>query len=182
MLAYVEKMFIMQLIVLGCLMTEAHSEKYGVIGRFIHRKERRIASANELASSQPVKVLKDILSQRYPDAVLTVTEPDGHPFAKIYIEATWNINREWRGVITEREGQARVEVWTGRQIKVFWADFEKEKHVGYLINSREEEDRFIPRDASRNAIIAAIKEATEKPLAFQGPNKPGLERGRRIIK
>lgn len=158
-----------------------YSKKEGIVNRIAHRKERRIQSAIDLAASRPVGALRDILIRHgIQDAVCTVTEPKRHPFARISVEITWDINRHLTGILTEDHGHSFIEGWNGRQIKIFWADTDKKRHAGFMINTNDG-DTFVPVEADATRLVAVANAAIKNPLRFQGSIKPGTERHRKIV-
>lgn len=147
--------------------TEKIIERSGPLRPLKARSERRIKEANELAESNPVAVLKEKVRHRDPDADITVTKPRLHPFAKVRVEAKWNISYK-DSVLTTSAGNIPVQSVSGKGVEIAFLKKSKDGYHGVIVKSGNGEE-LIPNQIgpdAANTITAAIN----NPLPFDKSN------------
>lgn len=154
----------------------------GLRGAWQRKQERKETAANNLARSRPVSALGNvlILLEGHSDAILTVTQPKGHPLAKISVQATWDIVHDFHDLPTEDTVGGIISTWSGKTVELTFANPKDEK-AGIIVRS-EKGKVLISPETSDDKVVSILKDAVANPLTFVGMYKPGLEPHRKPLK
>lgn len=143
------------------------------------REERRRMTAEELRDSTPVYALMQNLSTIDPDAIVTVTEPKGHPFARIKVRATWGVSEDHPFATNEIDNGA-VPIWKGNQVQISVARSVFRGHERIKIRSGEG-TRILSEYVDPEMVIRDVQEAIAKPSRVVFFLRPGSEKHEKVI-